>query len=136
MKISIEAAEVAASKDMSNKKRKRCGESPLSDGVIGPVLKNPVYYLQCNINKKEYERRIKELEYMDEVLMAKCRQYHTKMNKIIWIGKAAQNRNEMIAKRADSNLDTGKILCGEVKFDAEDNKECNKVIYYCGDDCD
>jgi len=68
---------------------------------------------------------------MNEVLRAKCRQYHTKMNKIIRIDKAAKNRDEEIAKRADSNLEEGRILCSEIKSDAEDYKVCNKVNQYC-----
>ena len=104
LKISIHSAEVGVPKDMSEKRKSRSGsplynESPLSDMVIGPVLSLDT---GCSIeHKNRSEWCIKELEYINEVLKAKCRQYHTNVSKTIRLSNAAQYCNEILAERAD-----------------------------------
>ena len=89
------------------------------------------------INKKDstkyaaYARNVKELEYENEVLKAKCRQYRTKIKKIERLCQASKNRNEFLGKRGGSNLESGIIITGEIKSDEEDEDHCNKVKYYC-----
>ena len=104
LKISIHSAEVGVPKDMSEKRKSRSGsplsnEIPLSDVVIEPELSSDHGY--SIKQKNELERRIKELEYINEVLKAKCRQYHTNVNKTIRLSNAAQYCDEILAERAD-----------------------------------
>jgi len=102
-KISIHCAEVGVSTDISKKRKSRSksllpDESPFFDVVIGPELSSDNGYSIKQKNK--LEMRVKELEYMNKVLKVKCHQYHTKVNKIICLGNAAQFFNEVLVKKS------------------------------------